>query len=137
VKTVVLPVRSRKLGRVRRVASVTPLDPPASLEALARRLESPAEISLDGSVVVEALTALPTEHGTFDVRLFHYADGQEDHLAISCGDFATDEPLPVRVHSECFTGEVLSSLRCECADQLAYAMQTFQTLGRGLVIYLR
>jgi GTP cyclohydrolase II len=142
VKIVSFPARPAISGRVRRLGDESESrnddsTTPDALEALARRLQKPAEISLDGRIVVEARTELPTEHGTFDVRLFHFAGGTEEHLAISVGDLSGDEPLPVRIHSECFTGEVLSSLRCECANQLAFALQTFHGMGRGLVIYLR
>jgi GTP cyclohydrolase II len=82
-------------------------------------------------------TELPTEHGLFDVRLFHFAGTSQEHLAISLGEPGGDEPLPVRIHSECFTGEVLHSQRCECAAQLSFALETIHRLGRGLVIYLR
>lgn len=107
------------------------------LPALAARLKQPAEVSADGRIVIEARTELPTEHGTFDVRLFRFEGGDEDHLAISCGALDGIGPVPVRLHSECFTGEVLGSLRCECADQLAHALRTIQQLGGGVVIYLR
>ncbi len=73
----------------------------------------------------------------FDVRLFRFHGGPEEHLAISCGRLAGDDPLPVRIHSECFTGEVLKSEKCDCAAQLSHAFETFQRQGRGLVIYLR
>jgi GTP cyclohydrolase II len=142
VKIVSFPARPAISGRIRRVSDDMESrsddgSSPEALEALARRLQKPAEISLDGRIVVEARTELPTEHGTFDVRLFRFAGGSEEHLAISCGELTGDEPLPIRIHSECFTGEVLSSVRCECANQLDFALQTFQSLGRGLVIYLR
>jgi GTP cyclohydrolase II len=107
------------------------------LEALARELARPVSTSTDGTLVVEALTELPTEHGTFDLRLFRYGGGSEEHLAISCGDLGGSEPALVRLHSECFTGEVLGSHRCECAQQLGAALQAIRAAGRGVVVYLR
>jgi GTP cyclohydrolase II len=124
------------LGRVAR-ATPRAAGSPERLRRLARRLRSPAEVSLDGRLVVQARTTLPTDFGEFDVRLFQFDGDPREHLALSVGELAGDEPLPVRLHSECFTGEVLHSQRCECAQQLAHAMESFQRLGRGLVIYLR
>jgi GTP cyclohydrolase II len=131
VKVISLPDRRTPSARTRRAASS------GKLGRLAARLRHPAERSGDGRLVVEAMTPLPTEHGLFDVRLFRFDGGTEDHLAISCGDLAGAEPVPVRIHSECFTGEVLGSRRCECAAQLAYALEHIQAAGRGVVVYLR
>jgi GTP cyclohydrolase II len=128
----VLPLtRRRTTGTERR----TPARP--ELEDLARRLSMPQSTSADGTLVVEAFTELPTEHGTFDVRLFRYGGGSEEHLAISRGDLSGEEPVLVRLHSECFTGEVLHSHRCECAQQLAAALEAIAAAGRGVVVYLR
>jgi GTP cyclohydrolase II len=119
------------------IHALRPVRSPADLDAVARRLAQPAEVSGDGRLVVLARTDLPTDHGTFDLRLFQFDGAPEEHLAISCGDLSGDEPVLVRMHSECFTGEVLHSQRCECADQLAHALRTIQAHGRGLVVYLR
>lgn len=81
-----------------------------------------------------AHTRLPTEHGTFDVRV--YREGEREHLAISVGDVA-GAAVPVRVHSECLTGEVLGSLKCDCKPQLDAALRLIMERGRGVVIYLR
>ena len=131
MKVISLPDRRTPAARTRRATSSGELD------RLANRLRQPAERSGDGRLVVEAMTPLPTEHGLFDVRLFRFDGGTEDHLAISCGDLSGSEPVPVRIHSECFTGEVLGSRRCECAGQLAYALQHIHAEGRGVVVYLR
>jgi GTP cyclohydrolase II len=131
VKVISLPDRRSPSARTRRAAS------PGDLGRLAARLRQPAERSDDGRLVVEAMTPLPTEHGLFDVRLFRFDGGSEDHLAISCGDLSGPDPVPVRIHSECFTGEVLNSRRCECAGQLAYALEHIHAEGRGVVVYLR
>jgi len=81
-------------------------------------------------------TRLPTEHGEFDVRVYRGTD-QKEHLAISVGDLTGAEDLVTRVHSECLTGEVLGSLKCDCKAQLNAALRYVQEKGRGLVIYLR
>lgn len=83
-----------------------------------------------------ARTRLPTEHGEFDVRVYVGADGKE-HLAISVGDLAGADGVPCRVHSECLTGEVLGSLKCDCKAQLDAALEHIQRAGRGVVLYLR
>ncbi len=83
-----------------------------------------------------ARTALPTAHGVFDVRVFRGPDGKE-HLAISVGDLAGADAVPTRVHSECLTGEVLGSLKCDCKPQLDAALRLMQDRRRGVVLYLR
>jgi GTP cyclohydrolase II len=86
-----------------------------------------------------APATLPSRHGSFDVTVFRRGTSGEEILAISKGDLGRgdDAPLFVRVHSECFTGEVLGSLKCDCADQLEQALAAIETRGRGIVIYLR
>ena len=80
---------------------------------------------------------IPTIEGEF--QLCHYANTRDDkeHLAVIFGDVAGGDNVPVRVHSECFTGDVLGSRRCDCGDQLHYAMAYIAEAGRGVVIYLR
>jgi len=82
-------------------------------------------------------TRLPTVEGPF--RLVHYRNDQDDkeHLALVMGDVAQQSDVLVRVHSECFTGDVLGSQRCDCGEQLHTAMQMIAAEGRGVVIYLR
>lgn len=80
---------------------------------------------------------LPTGYGDFDVRVYR-ADGRDEALAISMGnDFSEDENVFVRVHSECFTGEVLGSLKCDCQQQLDLALGRIAEEKRGVVVYLR
>ena len=90
--------------------------------------------SADESVFF-AQTILPTEHGDFDVRVFD--DDGKEHLAIRCGSLDGHDAVPVRVHSECLTGEVLGSLKCDCKAQLNSALKYIAKVGRGVVIYLR
>jgi len=78
---------------------------------------------------------LPTVHGEFRVVSFRAHDGHE-HLAIVEGDPAGTAVL-ARVHSECMTGDVLGSLKCDCGDQLAHALQAVAAEGRGVVVYMR
>jgi len=81
---------------------------------------------------------LPTDFGEF--RLYMYEnllDPTDHHLAIVKGDVSTAEPVLVRVHSECFTGDTLHSMRCDCGAQLEFALNTIEREGRGVVLYLR
>jgi 3,4-dihydroxy 2-butanone 4-phosphate synthase/GTP cyclohydrolase II len=79
---------------------------------------------------------IPTEFGNFVLHL--YGDGtKEDHVAFVLGDVAERENVLTRVHSECFTGEILGSLRCDCAAQLRLALRRIAQEGRGVLIYLR
>ncbi len=80
---------------------------------------------------------LPTKYGNF--RMFGYVNRitGEHHLALVKGDVATDEPVLCRMHSECLTGDVFGSLRCDCGEQLAEALRRIEKAGRGVLIYLR
>lgn len=84
-----------------------------------------------------AEASLPTRFGLFRVVVFRELDGAKEHLAVVAGDVQGAEDLLVRVHSECLTGEVLHSLRCDCRDQLDLALERIQSAGRGVVLYLR
>ena len=83
-----------------------------------------------------AAAPVPTEWGTFDCHAFRGADGNE-HLAFTRGDVHGDDPVTVRVHSECLTGDVFGSRRCDCGPQLAAAMRLIAELDRGVLVYLR
>ena len=80
-------------------------------------------------------TSLPTEWGLFKVHVFRTEDEQE-HLAICKGDFPNGQAPLVRIHSACFTGEVLGSLKCDCKPQLENALRSIEEDGVGMVIYL-
>lgn len=80
---------------------------------------------------------LPTKYGEF--KLVLYSDKIEDklHLALVKGEIKEDEPVLTRVHSECLTGDILGSLRCDCGDQLHMALQMIQKQGKGVLLYMR
>ncbi|MEY8875689.1 MAG: GTP cyclohydrolase II [Leptothrix sp. (in: b-proteobacteria)] len=83
--------------------------------------------------------SLPTPWGTFDLHALRDADGLE-HAALSCGDLDAlrdGTPVLTRLHSECLTGDVFASLRCDCGAQLDAALQAIAEAGRGVVLYLR
>lgn len=80
---------------------------------------------------------LPTRHGDFLVRAFENRLDGRQHLVLSLGETRSPEPLLVRLHSECLTGDVFHSLRCDCGPQLDLALSRIAAAGRGLVVYLR
>lgn len=82
-------------------------------------------------------TRLPTAEGQFQLVHYHNDQDEKEHLALVMGDVAQQSEVLVRVHSECFTGDVLGSQRCDCGEQLHAAMQMIAAEGRGVVIYLR
>jgi 3,4-dihydroxy 2-butanone 4-phosphate synthase/GTP cyclohydrolase II len=80
---------------------------------------------------------LPTQFGNFKVVAYKASTDPDEHLALVMGDVATDEPMLVRVHSQCLTGDVFHSLRCDCGEQIEMAMQRIAEEGRGVVLYMR
>ena len=80
---------------------------------------------------------IPTPHGEFQLCYYSNNGDNKEHLALVVGDVAGQEDVLVRVHSECFTGDVLGSLRCDCGSQLEYALQLVAQEGCGIIIYLR
>lgn len=80
---------------------------------------------------------VPTEYGRMKVVVYHEPGTPHEHCAIIHGDVRGKERVLIRVHSECFTGEVLHSLKCECREQLDYALRAIATEESGIVIYLR
>lgn len=89
------------------------------------------------SVRVVAMADLPTRFGQFHIVAFeNHRDGKE-HIAITKGDVIGTANVPVRLHSECLTGDVMGSLRCDCRDQLEAALKKISEMQRGVVLYLR
>ncbi len=79
---------------------------------------------------------LPTRMGDFKIHGFVEASGQE-HVALSYGEWKEDDVVPIRIHSECLTGDSLFSTRCDCGFQLEKAMQNIVDNGHGVLLYLR
>jgi GTP cyclohydrolase II len=79
---------------------------------------------------------LPTHYGTFEVFVYSSAERKE-HVALTLGMVDDDEPVLVRVHSECLTGDVFGSSRCDCGEQLADSLRLLREQGRGVLLYLR
>ncbi len=84
-----------------------------------------------------AMTKLPTKYGTFHIHLYKSETDRKEHVAIVAGEITPQDPVLVRVHSECLTGDVFGSLRCDCSDQLQAALKMISTEGRGIVLYMR
>ncbi len=80
---------------------------------------------------------LPTPHGNFTAIAYRSDIDPDEHIALVMGDVATDEPVLVRVHSQCLTGEVFGSLRCDCGEQVQIAMKSIADEGRGVLLYMR
>lgn len=88
-------------------------------------------------IVDSVQTNLPTDYGDFTLHLFESKIENQHHLAIVMGDISGDEPVLVRVHSECLTGDALHSMRCDCGMQLDAAMKKIAEEGRGAILYMR
>jgi len=80
---------------------------------------------------------LPTRYGDFTVYAYRSVTEHEPHLALALGDLAAGGPVLARVHSECLTGDIFGSLRCDCGEQLDLALRLVAAEGRGVVLYMR
>lgn len=94
---------------------------------------------MPNQAAVELVTTarVPTPTGEFQLRLYHDSDDGQDHLALTMGPIADTEQVLTRLHSECFTGDVLHSLRCDCGEQLRRALELIAAEGAGVLVYLR
>lgn len=79
---------------------------------------------------------MPTQYGNFTLVAFRDKNSNNEHLALIKGEWEKGEPVLTRVHSSCFTGDILGSLRCDCGDQLHKAMQMVEQEGKGLILYM-
>jgi 3,4-dihydroxy 2-butanone 4-phosphate synthase/GTP cyclohydrolase II len=91
-----------------------------------------------------ATADIPTAHGEFKLYAYESTDtggesveADKTHIALTKGDIADATPILVRVHSQCLTGDVFGSLRCDCGEQLEIALQTIEKEGRGVLVYMR
>ncbi len=80
---------------------------------------------------------LPTSHGEFKVIAYRSDNSPDEHAALVMGDITTEEPVLVRVHSQCITGDVFGSLRCDCGEQVSVALDNIAREGRGVFLYMR
>ena len=88
-------------------------------------------------IELEQRVKMPTDYGTFDLLLYRATMSQEHHLALVKGNVSDGRPVLVRVHSECLTGDVFGSRRCDCGSQLHTALQQIEKAGRGILLYMR
>jgi 3,4-dihydroxy 2-butanone 4-phosphate synthase/GTP cyclohydrolase II len=79
---------------------------------------------------------MPTKYGSFKLAAFKEKNSSNEHLALIKGEWEKNEPIMVRVHSSCFTGDILGSLRCDCGEQLHKAMQMVEKAGKGAILYM-
>ncbi|WP_336517522.1 bifunctional 3,4-dihydroxy-2-butanone-4-phosphate synthase/GTP cyclohydrolase II [Pollutibacter soli] len=98
------------------------------------------EYRLKTDSLIEKVVAvdMPTKYGHFKLVVFRETGNPQsgEHLALIKGEWKKDEPVMVRVHSSCFTGDILGSLRCDCGEQLHAAMEMVQAAGQGVVLYM-
>ena len=99
-------------------------------DLIAYRLKKESLVHEDVSV------SMPTKYGTFELIAFKQINTGEEHMALKKGSWEKDEPVLVRVHSSCMTGDILGSLRCDCGDQLHAAMKMVEAEGKGVVLYM-
>ena len=88
-------------------------------------------------VTLDATATLPTRYGTFKSYAFRVATGDAEHLALVMGDVSDQASVLTRLHSECLTGDVLGSYRCDCGEQLDLALRYIAAEGLGVLLYLR
>lgn len=93
-------------------------------------------VRTESLIQAEEVVDLPTEYGHFKLHAFRECATDQLHIAIVKGDWEKDEPVMVRVHSSCVTGDIFGSCRCDCGAQLHQAMQMIEKEGKGLVLYM-
>ena len=95
------------------------------------------KLKLVESTSIPSEARLPTSFGNFVIRVFHEESTGLDHVALTLGEMDGPDPVLIRVHSECLTGDAFSSLRCDCGPQLQAALKAIQDRGWGCLLYLR
>ncbi|MDR0622534.1 MAG: bifunctional 3,4-dihydroxy-2-butanone-4-phosphate synthase/GTP cyclohydrolase II [Deltaproteobacteria bacterium] len=93
-------------------------------------------LSHEKLVVMVAKTVLPTDSALFDLYAYNTEVDSSEYLAMTLGDLASPEPILVRVHSQCLTGDTLGSRRCDCGDQLRESIRMITEAGRGILLYV-
>lgn len=93
-------------------------------------------LAKDSLIKREVSVEMPTELGDFTLTAFTQKITGEQHLALSKGEWETDEPILVRVHSSCVTGDIFGSCRCDCGPQLHRSMQMIEEAGKGVIVYM-
>jgi 3,4-dihydroxy 2-butanone 4-phosphate synthase/GTP cyclohydrolase II len=93
-------------------------------------------LKIDSLIEEVVRVEMPTKYGDFKLISFLEKNTTNEHLALIKGDYKKGEPIMVRVHSSCFTGDILGSLRCDCGEQLHKAMEMVQAEGKGIILYM-
>lgn len=93
-------------------------------------------LKIDSLIEEVVRVDMPTRYGDFKLISFREKNTSNEHMALIKGDYKKDEPVMVRVHSSCFTGDILGSLRCDCGEQLHKAMEMVQAEGKGAILYM-
>ncbi|MEZ5427223.1 MAG: GTP cyclohydrolase II [Pyrinomonadaceae bacterium] len=104
-----------------------------SIKTTARE-SAPAETFIP-TVEKVAEARLPTEFGEFRIAGYRSLESDEEFVCLYKGELREDVPVPVRIHSQCLTGDVFSSIKCDCGPQLQRAMETIEREGRGAIVY--
>ena len=89
------------------------------------------------TVTRKVRTRIPTDYGDFQLCYYSNTQDKKEHLALFMGELSNTEPVLARIHSECFTGDVLGSRRCDCGEQLDKSLSVISQAGSGVVVYLR
>lgn len=95
------------------------------------------KLKTDSLVNCVATAAIPSEFGDFKFKVYENVVDGKEHVALIKGEWTADEPILVRVHSECLTGDVFGSLRCDCGPQLHRALAKIEENGKGILLYMR
>ena len=90
----------------------------------------------ESMIEMEVSVNMPTKFGNFELIAFKQINTGDVHLALKKGEWKKDEPVMVRVHSSCMSGDILGSLRCDCGEQLHHALEIIEAEGKGLVLYM-
>ena len=93
-------------------------------------------LSIDSLVEEQVRVDMPTKYGHFKLVAFKDKSSNAEHLAMIKGTWTKEEPVLTRVHSSCFTGDILASFRCDCGEQLHKAMQLIESEGKGIILYM-
>jgi 3,4-dihydroxy 2-butanone 4-phosphate synthase/GTP cyclohydrolase II len=89
------------------------------------------------SIITKDVTVkMPTKYGDFDLVAYHLKTNGQEHLALTKGTWKKDEPVLVRVHSSCLTGDIFGSCRCDCGPQLQRSMEMIEKEGKGVIVYM-
>ncbi len=94
-------------------------------------------MSINPKVLFSNKAKLPTKFGVFNIVSFKEENSSKEHLVVSMGDLQSKENVLIRVHSECLTGDVFTSLKCDCGEQLEASMKLISKKKEGIIIYLK